>query len=510
MKKLVSVFLSMIVLLSMIVFPAVSENGSSQNVGTTAEVIPTETYPGVNDSSSAQSGEEGTFPASAVVSVAIGDGDTVGILSGKTSLGTWEYDEVSESKLYTSSVTGTEISALYMFSPKPEERLYSTVEGMKSSVESAISEVSGNLANHTSYLMEIDGYPVALGTGIKTNEGEKLAFGIIAACSGRHLIFILISSPPAVYTPTIEDLRQLAGYFSLDTSQPLITEAQVGLTLSTEDGVTSVSAGQKLKFIASFADPSIVNAQAKNNRINWNVLDSFSPETEIGYYSKDAMDAKIDNRGVLTVSGNIDDVKTVYVAAQSETYGTYAVKKITLLPRVKAVNVEPSAVTLFAAEGQTADISVSLEPASVPLEGLVWTASAKSIVEIEDHGDGSAVIRPLKAGKVSITVKERGGRAGRVNVTVKQPVETLELTARGKAVPGRTLAMNAAISPRNASDKKLAWALDVDESIASISQNGQIRIKKDAPVGQKITVTCTAQGAPEPVVASAEIEITEK
>ena len=485
MKKLVSVFLSMIVLLSMIVFPAVSENGSSQNVGTTAEVIPTETYPGVNDSSSAQSGEEGTFPASAVVSVAIGDGDTVGILSGKTSLGTWEYDEVSESKLYTSSVAGTEISALYMFSPKPEERLYSTVEGMKSSVESAISEVSAN-------------------------EGEKLAFGIIAACSGRHLIFILISSPPAVYTPTIEDLRQLAGYFSLDTSQPLITEDQVGLTLSTEDGVTSVSAGQKLKFIASFADPSIVNAQAKNNRINWNVLDSFSPETEIGYYSKDAMDAKIDNRGVLTVSGNIDDVKTVYVAAQSETYGTYAVKKITLLPRVKAVNVEPSAVTLFAAEGQTADISVSLEPASVPLEGLVWTASAKSIVEIEDHGDGSAVIRPLKAGKVSITVKERGGRAGRVNVTVKQPVETLELTARGKAVPGRTLAMNAAISPRNASDKKLAWALDVDESIASISQNGQIRIKKDAPVGQKITVTCTAQGAPEPVVASAEIEITEK
>lgn len=45
MKKLVSVFLSMIVLLSMIVFPAVSENGSSQSAGTTAEVIPTETFP---------------------------------------------------------------------------------------------------------------------------------------------------------------------------------------------------------------------------------------------------------------------------------------------------------------------------------------------------------------------------------------------------------------------------------------------------------------------------------
>ena len=55
----------------------------------------------------------------------------------------------------------------------------------------------------------------------------------------------------------------------------------------------------------------------------------------------------------------------------------------------------------------------------------------------------------------------------------------------------------------------MEWSLDVDESIATFSK-GKLIISKEAPVGTVITVTCTALGAPEPVVRSVEIEIVEK
>ena len=52
--------------------------------------------------------------------------------------------------------------------------------------------------------------------------------------------------------------------------------------------------------------------------------------------------------------------------------------------------------------------------------------------------------------------------------------------------------------------------MDVDESIATITGNGQVRINKSAPVGTVITVTCTAEGAPEPVTATYQLEVVEK
>ena len=51
------------------------------------------------------------------------------------------------------------------------------------------------------------------------------------------------------------------------------------------------------------------------------------------------------------------------------------------------------------------------------------------------------------------------------------------------------------------------WSLDVGEDIATINEKGQLTISKTAPSGTKITVTCTALGAPTPVTASTVIEI---
>jgi hypothetical protein len=47
----------------------------------------------------------------------------------------------------------------------------------------------------------------------------------------------------------------------------------------------------------------------------------------------------------------------------------------------------------------------------------------------------------------------------------------------------------------------------VGEDIATINEKGQLTIGKEVASGTKITVTCTALGAPTPVIATTVIEI---
>jgi len=51
------------------------------------------------------------------------------------------------------------------------------------------------------------------------------------------------------------------------------------------------------------------------------------------------------------------------------------------------------------------------------------------------------------------------------------------------------------------------WTLDVGGDIATITK-GKVKISKTAPEGTVITVTCTAVGAPEPVVKTVQITVT--
>ena len=87
------------------------------------------------------------------------------------------------------------------------------------------------------------------------------------------------------------------------------------------------------------------------------------------------------------------------------------------------------------------------------------------------------------------------------------PVQSLELTVKGAGKAGGTVPVNATIWPNGAGNKALEWSLDVGEDVATVNNKGQVKIAKTAPAGTKITVTCRALGAPEPIVATAVIEI---
>ena len=90
----------------------------------------------------------------------------------------------------------------------------------------------------------------------------------------------------------------------------------------------------------------------------------------------------------------------------------------------------------------------------------------------------------------------------------KRP-EDMTLEAKGKPVPGGTVTVKETLVPKQAGNKNVEWTLDVGEDIATVAK-GKVKIAKTAPAGTVITVTCTALGAPEPVVRTVQIEVAEK
>ena len=301
---------------------------------------------------------------------------------------------------------------------------------------------------------------------------------------------------PAV---TLEDLESVAAALDYDPAGAPLTVADGMLTVAAADGADSLTSGKKLQFSAAFASPDKVNRKEKNDTIEWSVTDPLTGETPEG--------VSISSKGLLAAAKGLDQVLTVQVKASSPVFHTEAVRSVTLLPAVTGISVIPSELTFYVGTDTAQTLTASLEPASAPLRTLTWKPARKDVVEVVPTGDSTAAVTPVAKGKTTVIVSEPGGKQASVPVSVVVPVESLELSARGKPIPGGTVTLNARILPKDAGSKALEWSLDVDDTVASIGPGGQLKIKKTAPEGTVITVTCTASGAPEPVTASIAVEV---
>ena len=298
---------------------------------------------------------------------------------------------------------------------------------------------------------------------------------------------------------TLDDMRKLAEQIAYDPAEASITTADGEIILSAKGDATTLSGGKKLQLTAAFASKEKVNKKAKNDTVEWSIVDAETKEP--------AANMKIDKKGGVTADKKVDKVMNVEVVAASPIFHTSASYPLTVIPALKGLAVEPKVLTFYEGETREETVQVALTPDTVPPLGLTWAAKPEGIAEIIEGDDGSATIKPLKAGKTVVTVKEPGGKSTKLNVSVLVPVESVELTAKGKAKAGGTVTVMAALSPKKVGNKAVEWSLNVDEEIATISAKGQIKISKTAPEGTVITVTCKATGAAEPITTTMDITV---
>ena len=348
----------------------------------------------------------------------------------------------------------------------------------------------------TEYI-DLDGHPVMLLTGKLTDDGDY--YGVIQMARNDRLLRLRMWSSvgeggEAGNLPRItrEDLLSLVDQIKYDPSQAPILLEDGMITLSAKDDAAVVSGGKKLKLTATFANKERVNKKAKNDKVEWSVIDvNTQAEPE---------NVTVDKNGTLSAGAKLAEVKYLEVRASSPIFHTQATYQVTAIPAVKKITTDPAELFFYVGTDTPQTVKAVLEPDTVPPTGITWTPAKKDIVDIAAGEDGTAEIRPLTAGKITVTVKEPGGKSAKLKVNVVEPVTGLELSTKGKAQAGKTVTVTAAMEPKKAGNKALEWSVDVDESIATISQKGQVKISKAAAAGTEITVTCKALGAPEPIV----------
>ena len=274
---------------------------------------------------------------------------------------------------------------------------------------------------------------------------------------------------------------------------------KAGLSVSGKDGAASVTAGKNLQMIAAFDYPELINKNNENDGVVWSVANAETGE--------EVPTVVIDGTGKLTIDKKLDEVVRLLVTGKSASYGTTATAVITATPVVSKVVLDPAQLFFYVGTEDPQTVKAVLEPASVPPVGLTWTPAKKDIVEITPVEDGVVSIKPLKAGKTDIAVKEPGGKNAKLTVNVVAPVESVELKVNGKPKAGGKVNIAAALAPKNVGNKAVQWSLDVGEEIATINEKGQLTIGKEVASGTKITVTCTALGAPNSVVGTIVVEV---
>lgn len=355
--------------------------------------------------------------------------------------------------------------------------------------------------------VEIDGHPARLVVGIGGNGSNYVGF-LIYTRSNQGMVARLFSTPQNgttmddVEKVTMQDMEKLADAMSYDATKAQILPEDGALTVTAKDGATALTAGKTLAFTASFASPEklkLLNKKYKPDQVAWSVTDAETGEAPEGI--------TIDAKGVLKADKSVAAVKKVTVTASSPVFMTSASAQVTVIPAVKKISVEPAELFFYVGTEASAEVKAVLDPDTVPPLGVTWTPAKAGIVEITPNEEtGTAAFKPLAAGKTTVAVKEPGGKNAKLTVSVVDPVTGLELAVSGKPKPGATVTVKETLQPKTAGNKNVEWTLDVSEDIATVSK-GKVKISKDAPAGTVITVTCTAVGAPEPVIATAQITV---
>ncbi|UTD12418.1 Ig-like domain-containing protein [Treponema denticola] len=224
---------------------------------------------------------------------------------------------------------------------------------------------------------------------------------------------------------------------------------------------------------------AISPANASNKKITWT-----SDKPEI---------AEVDQNG--NVTGKADG--NAVITATTEDGG----KTATCTVKVKFIHIDTISLDkneLDLGIGESSKLSITITPANASNKKITWTSDKPEIAEVDQNGN----VTCKAVGNAVITVTtEDGNKTANCNVTVKFiHIESISLDKNELELGiGESYALSAAISPANASNKKITWTSD-NSGIAEVDQNGNVTGKADGNAvitvttedGNK-TATCTVK-----------------
>ena len=182
-------------------------------------------------------------------------------------------------------------------------------------------------------------------------------------------------------------------------------------------------------------------------------------------------------------------------------FDTKITKNIQLQARWNSTNIELNSAKISLVIGTEEKLEILSLPKGVNKKDLIYSSSDESIVSVDENG----LLKALRSGKVTITIKSKSGKyiaSCVVTVTEEEiEIESISITGSNSVTVGNSIKLSVTIKPENATSQKLQWNSS-DSKVATVDSNGNV-------VGVKpgvVTITVTANGKK----ASKKITVKEK
>ena len=294
-------------------------------------------------------------------------------------------------------------------------------------------------------------------------------------------------------------------------------------------GATEVAQGKSITLTAAVTPDS-----AANKAVTWSEKHTYPEDFDENELAKVKSPVSIDAKGKLTVNAAVPSGTTINVnAIAADGSGVVSdVHEVTVFGVTGQVlikdglsvgdnDITKSNLTLdLSSETANTIKGVCLEKSEYDSDdnrakvsqSVTYTNGNAKVVALAVNNDGSATVTPVAAGKATVTVTAADGSGikNTVTFTVVKTVTNIDVTGPSNIAAGKAAAFTAAITPADATNKKITWAFAEEEAIvvpnggfdiySSIknpvtinASNGRLTVHKDVPAGTTIKIKAIAQ-----------------
>ena len=190
------------------------------------------------------------------------------------------------------------------------------------------------------------------------------------------------------------------------------------------------------------------------------------------------------------------EITTVTVNAVSAENSTISATW-TLVIYPKTTKLTLTAASSWVNVGASVQLHVSATPETAQMP-IRWRSSNTRVATVDANG----LVTAKKVGKVTITAKatDGSGRSAKITLTVGSAVGTLEIRGASAVAQGKTITLNAVITPATATNQKVIWSVDCGKDIATIDRHG--RLKAGKGITAPVTITVTAVSAENSAISA--------
>ena len=245
----------------------------------------------------------------------------------------------------------------------------------------------------------------------------------------------------------------------------------------------------------SFVQKNISVKTGNKQKLVVVVKPSSLASSKFTWKSSDPSIATVDSNG--NVTGLKEGTVTITVTSSNGISTTCTVKVTNDTIPVNKIILNPTNITMKV--GDVEQISSKVEPESATERDLVWSSSDSSVASVDENG----VIKGLKEGTVTITVKTKDGKVVSTSIVTVEKIKVDKIVLSPTSMTlnvGESNKITATVKPDNAADKEIVWSSS-DPSIATVDSNGKVTGLKEG------TVTITAKTKDGKVVSTSTVTV---